>query len=207
MRWLNCVLKVNGNVVPQRTARPLTVAETHSTMELKKRGTFDALVEKQWGTSMSPPPVPKDDAESVFDEYEDDDEIKRVVPDIEDTVDATGKLLNQHPAYDWIINAEVALQLEEEVTTGKVTCRALGPDGQLAATYNDNPFLNTIIYEVENPDGQVKDYAANVIAENMLTQVDSDGFTLTMINGFIDYERDDAVAITLTLQYQRAMPT
>ena len=105
------VLKANGNVVPRHTARPLTVAETHSTMELKKRGTFDALVEKQWGTSMSPPPVPRDDTELVSDEYEDDDEDKRVIPDVEDTVDATGKLLNQHPAYDRIINAEVALQL------------------------------------------------------------------------------------------------
>ena len=70
------VLKANGNVVPRHTARPLTVTETHSTMELKKRGTFDALVEKRWGTSMSPPPVPKDDDELVFDEYEDDDENK-----------------------------------------------------------------------------------------------------------------------------------
>ena len=40
------VLKANGNVIPQCTARPLTVAETHSTMELKKQGTFDTLVEK-----------------------------------------------------------------------------------------------------------------------------------------------------------------
>ena len=38
---------------------------------------------------MSPPPVPKDDDESVFDEYEDDNENKRVVPDVEDTVDVT----------------------------------------------------------------------------------------------------------------------
>ena len=144
------VLKANGNIVPRRTVRPLTVAETHSTTELKKRGTFDALVEKRWGTSMSPPPVPRDDTESVFDEYEDDDEDKRVIPDVEDTVDATGKLLNQHPAYDRIINAEVALQLEEEVTTGKVTRRALGPDGQVAGTYDDNPFLNTIIYEMSS---------------------------------------------------------
>ena len=144
---------------------------------------------------MSPPPVPKDNDELVFDEYKDDDENKRVVPDVEDTVDATGKLLNQHPANDWIINAEVALQLEEEVTTGKVTCRALSPDGQVAGTYDDNPFLNTIIYEVEFPDGQVKDYAANVIAENMLTQVDSDVFTLTMMDGIINYERDEAIAI------------
>ena len=134
---------------------------------------------------MSPLPVPKDDDELVFDVYEDDDENKRVIPEVEDMVDATGKLLNQHPAYDRIINAEVALQLEEEVTTGKVTCRALGPDGQVAGTYHNNPFLNTIIYEVEFPDGQVKDYAANVIAESMLTQDDSDGFTLTMMDSII----------------------
>ena len=84
----------------------------------------------------------------------------------------------------------MALQLEEEVTTGKVTRQVLGPDGQVAGTYDDNPFLNT-----EFPDGPVKDYAANVIAENMLTQVDSDGLTLTMMDGIINYERDDAVAI------------
>ena len=65
----------------------------------------------------------------------------------------------------------------------------------MAGTYDDNPFLNTIIYEVEFPDGQVKDYAANVIAENMLTQVDSDRFTVTMIDGIIDYKRHGTIAI------------
>ena len=45
-----------------------------------------------------------------------------------------------------------------------------------------------MIYEVEFPDGQLKEYAANVIAENMLTQVVSDGFSLTII---IDYRKDD----------------
>ena len=99
-----------------------------------------------------PPPVPKDNEESVFDEYEDDDENKQVIPEVEDTVDVTSKLLNQHPAYDRIINAEVALQLEEEVTTGKVTHQALSPNGQVAGMYDDNPFLNTIIYEVKFPD-------------------------------------------------------
>ena len=36
---------------------------------------------------------------------------------------------------------------------------------------------------------------ANVIAENMLTQVDSDRFALTMMDGIIDYERDNAIVI------------
>jgi hypothetical protein len=117
------------------------------------------------------------------------------VPDIEDSVDATGKLLNQQPAYDRILHSEVSLQLGEKMTTGKVTQRAVGPDGTTAGTYDSNPYLNSMIYEVEFPDGQVKEYAANVIAENMLTQVDEDGFSLTMLDAIIDYRKDEAVAV------------
>ena len=41
--------------------------------------------------------------------------------------------------------------------------------------------FTTIIYVEEFPDGQVKEYAANIIAENMLTQVDSDGMSTTLM--------------------------
>jgi hypothetical protein len=51
-------------------------------------------------------------------------------------------------------------------------------------------------YEVEFPNGDVKEYAANIIAENMLTQVDSDGYySLTMMKAIIDYKKDNAVAV------------
>ena len=36
--------------------------------------------------------------------------------------------------------------------------------------------LNSLVYDVEFPDGAVKNYAANVIAENVLSQVESSGF-------------------------------
>ena len=61
--------------------------------------------------------------------------------------------------------------------------------------YDANPFVNTIIYEVEFSDGQVKEYAANCISENMLTQVDSNGHSLTMMKGIIDFKKDDAAAV------------
>ena len=74
----------------------------------------------------------------------------------------------------------MALQIDSEVKKGKVVRRATGPDGKVTGTHEDNPILNTVLYDVEFPDGQVREYAANVIAENMLTQVDSDRFTLTI---------------------------
>jgi hypothetical protein len=63
---------------------------------------FDGLIKRRWGTSINPPiPTPtRDDSEDMmFEEYYDDDEAKRTVPDIEDTVDANGRLLDQQPAY------------------------------------------------------------------------------------------------------------
>jgi hypothetical protein len=105
------------------------------------------------------------------------------------------------PAYDKILHSEVSLQLGENMTVGKVTKRAIGPDGTVAGTYDENPYLNTMIYEVAFPDGQSKAYAANVIAENMLTQVDSDGFSRTMMEAIVDYRKDEAVAVPKTDKY------
>ena len=65
----------------------------------------------------------------------------------------------------------------------------------------DNPTNNTMIYEVEFPDGQIKEYSANIIAENMLSQVDPEGYSLTLMEAIVDYKRDEAVAIPKSEMY------
>jgi hypothetical protein len=196
------ILKGNGNVVPRRSSRPLKPEEVHNEQEREKRKIFDALIERRWGRSINPMTAePDPDELNDYDEYHDEDEDARVIPDIEDTVDANGKLLNQHRAYDQIINAEVSLQLGDNMATGKVTKRAVGPDGTVTGSYDNNPYLNSMIYEVEFPDGQIREYAANLIAENMLTQVDSDGYSITMMEGIIDYKKDPAVAVSKSDMY------
>ena len=41
---------------------------------------------------------------------------------------------------------------------------------------------------MEFPDGQVKEYAASIVAENMLTQyVDSHGISTTLMEAIVDY--------------------
>jgi hypothetical protein len=145
------ILKANGNVVPRRTLRSLNMAELHSPTETKKRAIYDALIAGRWGTSMSAPPEETD--ENSFNEYSDDDEEARIIPGVKDTVDAKGRLLEQQPMYDRIINAEVQLQLGNELSLGKVVRRALGPDGVTTGSYADNPMLNSIVYEVKFPNG------------------------------------------------------
>ena len=132
----------------------------------------------------------------TFDQYEDDNEHMCPSAEIEDTVDTNGKILNQLPAYDQLFNAEVQMQLDEDYAIQKVKRHALGSDGMVSGKYNDNPFLNSITHEVEFSDGQVKEYLANLIAKNMLTQVNVNGYRLTLMEGIVDYSKDKSMAVS-----------
>ena len=188
------VLKANGKVVPQRTTRPLHTDELHSPTEKRKREVFDELIERRWGTSINPPAenTPKDDE---YVEYSDDDEPVRTLPEIDELeeeagVDEVGNSINQQPVYDKYLSAEVSLQHEGQLQTGKVMRRTLGSNGNTIGKYNDLPIMNSMIYDVEFPDGQIKEYAANVIAENILSQVDDEGFGHTLLSSIVDYKKD-----------------
>ena len=195
------ILKASGSVVPRRSLRPLHHAEVHSSSELNKCKAFDALIERRHGTAISPPKPVEESDDKTFDQYKDEDEAMRPIPDMEDAVDANGTLLNQAPAYDRLINAEVALQLDERMASGKVSKRAVGPDGRISGKYHEDPKLNSILYEVEFSDGQVREYTAKTIAESMLVQVDSEGVRTIMMEGIVDYQKNDAVAVQKQDQY------
>ena len=140
------------------------------------------------------------DVEEEENEHNADKTTKQHI-DIEDSVDSQGALMNQLPAYNRLLYAEILVQAEEGHVSGKVMKQVLGPDGKVAGKYDDNPYLNSIMYEVELADVWINEYGANIIAENMLTQVDSDGFSLSQMEGIIDYKRDDSVAIPKTDKY------
>ena len=189
------VLKANGNVIPCQSLHPLQTSEIHSPTEITECATFDALIERRWGTLMNPPKETEPKTKT-FNQYEDDNEPMHPSTEIEDTVDTNGKILNQLPAYDKLLNAEVQIQLEEDYTIGKVKRCTLGSDGMVSGKYDNNPFLNSITYEVEFSDGQVKEYLANLLAKKMLTQVDVNGYSLTLMEGIVDYLKDESMAVS-----------
>ena len=190
------ILKANGRVVPRRTAIPLTLAQQNSHTEKEKRVLFDALIAKRWGTSISPTKHPIDSKpDNLLDPYQDDDELPREMPEFFDPIDNDiSQLVDQQPAYDKLIHSEVALPQGDKLRNAKILRRSLDPSGRSIGTYDNNPILNTLVYDVEFPDGEVKEYSANVIAENILSQVDDEGFTLTVFDSILDYSKDsDAV--------------
>ena len=47
-----------------------------------------------------------------------------------------------------------------------------------------------MLYDVQLPDGSIKPYSANLIAENILMQADSDGLHHQLLGGILDHSKD-----------------
>ena len=56
-------------------------------------------------------------------------------------------------------------------------------------TYCHDPMLNSMVYDVEFPDGEIKKYSANIIAQNMYAQVDDNGHYHSLHKSTVDYQK------------------
>ena len=106
------VLQANGEIVSRRTVRPLLPEELHQEVEQKKRDLFDVLIEKRHGGSILKRMCTRPFAEEEEDwvQYSSEEELVKEVPDMEDDVDFCGRVLNQQPLYDKMLNLEIELE-------------------------------------------------------------------------------------------------
>ena len=109
-----------------------------------------------------------------------------------DPLDKDGSPTYEHSLTDTLINAEVLLPQGEKVQNAVVTGRHVDESGNVGGTFNENPFLNSIIYDVEFPDGTVREYAANVIAQNILATVDINGYSQLHLDEILSHSTNDS---------------
>jgi hypothetical protein len=89
---------------------------------------------------------------------------------------------------DTYLNMELALPRSGgDVEFARVVKRLRDKDGIPIGTANDNPILDSRMYEVEFPDGYKTSMAANAIAENLFAQVDPEGNRLAVFEDIIDH--------------------
>jgi hypothetical protein len=105
----------------------------------------------------------------------------------DDPLDSDGNTMFDKPLWDVIIHAEVLLPQGENMQSAKV--KGCAKD-ILIGSYNSNPLLNLMLYDMEFPDGQIKQYGANVITENMYSQVNEEGYSTTIIDSINDYQKE-----------------
>ena len=178
------ILKENGQVVHLSTYRAISDDEMADPEEKKARDHFDSEVQKRLGS-----PLTDSEMEEIgimtpeYQLYADD-----VVPDatpVPDIDDVTPE------DFDGYVGAEVNLPLGGEQRHGKVVRRARDLADQPVGKANSNPILDTRVYQVEFPDGQVGEYSANVIAENMFSQIDENGHQIRMMESIVDHKFED----------------
>ena len=88
------------------------------------------------------------------------------------------------------MSTEITLQLNDSLQLGKAKGRKVGPDGQVEGQHNDNPALSSISYDVQFPDGKIREHATNVIAKNLLSRVHEEGFSKEAIKCIADVKKD-----------------
>ena len=186
------VLTLKGEVIRRNTFRHLTTEELESDDNRKERDDFDHKVQERLGT----PFKQESELEAVFGiaavtpEYEayDDDEL--MLEEDQRENDNSDSCYDPE-VYDGYITAQVLLPKGGEFRVGNVIRRRVDENGNPKGLSHNNPILDTREYEVEFDDGEVLEYAANVIAENLYSQVDSEGRRCLTMDSIIDHKKDD----------------
>ena len=131
------------------------------------------------------------------DDEEFNDEFKRVIDD-----EGVPHAEEQSPSHSLNTDPYTGMQVglprgsDGEVEHAVVKRRKTNENGNLIGTAPDNPLTDTRVYEVEYLDGTIESLAANVIAENLLSQVDEEGHRQLLMQEIIDHRcNDQAVQI------------
>ena len=96
---------------------------------------------------------------------------------------------------DNYMNMEVALPRDTEGPDfARVAKRLKDANVLPIGTANENPILDTIMYEVKYVDGNKDSLTANAISQNMFTQVDNEGNRHVIFDKIIDHR---CTALTL----------
>ena len=138
----------------------------------------------QWLSQKKPVPT-------EYEPYSDDSEPASVqLPEDNDPVKTDGTTSYENLITDRWTHAEMNMTQGEAIQNAKVIGRATDQYGNVIGTYDDNPYSNTMMYDVEFTDGEIKEYSANVIAENMYAQVDAERFYHSILDSILDFKKD-----------------
>ena len=98
-------------------------------------------------------------------------------------------------AYNWYLGAKLSINRGDGEIWGRVVKRARGNDGEFIGRSHNNPLMDSREYWIEFPDGDEGKYAANVVAENLYSQVDFEGRQYAVLKEIVDH-RSNATAIS-----------
>jgi Reverse transcriptase (RNA-dependent DNA polymerase) len=184
------ILKANGQVVRRNTYRGLTIDEVESEEFKKRCADFNESIKSKLGHPLTDKELSEISLSAVtpeYEAYESDEQSDISMTDI-DTF-AVGDEYEPE-SYDGYITSQVLLPRGVDMKLGTVKGRKRDENSNPIGVGHSNPILDTRIYDVEFDDGQVLEYAANVIAENLYSQVDDEGRRFVILDIISDHKKD-----------------
>ena len=107
-----------------------------------------------------------------------------------ETTEGDGYIESTPDSFDGYLSMEVGMPREEDgaIEHAIVKRRAVDSLGQPVGVANSNPLLDTREYDIEYSDGTIETVTANLIAENILSQVNEKGHRQLMLDEIIDHK-------------------
>ncbi|MGH7955268.1 MAG: hypothetical protein ACREOZ_04835, partial [Gloeomargaritales cyanobacterium] len=181
------ILKKNGHVVARSTVRPLTLEEKVDIVEQENMKSFNEKVNQFVGEFndelVLDYEIDEPESEEIMTNDRhvrgdtEKDEYQEVAPDSEMGVDPT-------------LKAEILLPQGDRHELAKVVGRKRDNDGILIGRKHKLPQLDSRRYVVRWPDGEEDDFAYNMIAEHLYSQVDVDGNQYQIFRDIIDHRKN-----------------
>ena len=134
-----------------------------------------------------------------FDAFnEDRDADENIMPYGDELVDVKTETVNEAyiESLDEYIGSQIVIPNKEAVPVlAIVKKRKRDALGQPIGTKNDNPILDSRIYELELPDGRNEEYSVNVLAENHFNMADEQGWDAGLLEEIIDICKNNVIAV------------
>ena len=184
------VLTVSGKVISRTSVQHVTRDELLDPEMIEIITKFDKDLEKRLDdTNFTNPEA----GELCIDDIDDADEVAHGdgsnTPSVDEYADMEPEERPERDdvdddAYDKYIGAEVMMDVPGEGSRrATVKRRVRNEDGTAAGTHHRNPLMDTREYELEYDDGTQDKYFANIIAENLYSQIDWEGRQFLVLEG------------------------
>ena len=209
-RWLGPAHKVgqsfcsyvildNGEFIARSSVLAIDDNELTSADMIAQTSHFMKSLEDKIGNHRQPLFNINAPASIYFDAFNDPiDSDENVTPYGDELIDVKTEQVDDAylDSLDTYIGAQVVVPGKDGVPVlAKVRARKRDSAGNPVGTPNANPILDTRVYELLFPDGRVDEYAANVLAENLISSADDEGWDTGLFDEIIDMRCDPNVAV------------
>ena len=182
------ILTSKGEVVARSTVQRVPYLELQLDEVKNTFKAFDDEVAKRLKHDLGyegQKPKPEDWSDLIDDDQDFKEEFEKVFNnlDIPQADDYTPEI-----THDSYVNMEISLPRDDEGPQfARVTKRLRDANGIPIGTANDNPILDTRLFEVEYLDGYKASLLANQLATNLFAQVDDHGNRFVLMDEIVDH--------------------